>query len=185
MGRSEREKMMSGELYLASDPELVAARSKARHLVRDFEASIPNDATGRRRILEKLLGHLGADVFIEPPFRCDYGLNIFLGDHVYMNFGCVLLDAARIDIGEDTLLGPHVQLYTATHPVDAAERIKGPEYAKPIKLGARVWLGGNTIVLPGVTIGDGTTVGAGSVVTRDLPANVVAAGNPCRVIRTL
>jgi maltose O-acetyltransferase len=183
--RSEKEKMLAGELYLASDAELVAERLQCRQLLRAFNDSDPADEDGRRRTLARLFGRVGENAVIEPPFFCDYGGNISVGARLYANFQCVILDPGRVEIGDDVFLGPAVQIYTATHPLDAAERIRGPELARPVRIGARVWLGGGTIVLPGVTIGDGTTIGAGSVVTRDVPAGVLAAGNPCRVLRIL
>ena len=177
--------MVAGEWYVSADPELVAARVRARQLVQRYNATAPDLIARpvRREILELLLGACGRDVTIEPPFHCDYGDNISLGDEVFMNFQCVLLDCATITIGAQAQLGPAVQLYTATHPMDAAERASGIEAAHPITIGPRAWIGGGTIVLPGVTIGADTVVGAGSVVTRDLPPGVVAVGNPCRVLR--
>lgn len=181
---TEREKMLRGELYVASDPELVAARERARRL---WQALNDRDATtdARRGILDQLLAAVGARAAVEPPFFCDYGSQITLGDEVFINYNCVFLDCAEITIGAQTKLGPAVQLYTATHPIDAAARVAGPELARPIRIGQRVWIGGGAIVLPGVTIGDETVVGAGSVVTRSLPSQVVAAGNPCRVLRPI
>lgn len=182
---TEREKMLAGEWYVSADPELVAARVRARQLVQRYNATVPDLAARpeRKAILELLLGTCGDGVVIEPPFHCDYGTNITLGAEVFINFQCVFLDCARITIGAQAQLGPAVQLYTATHPMDAAERASGIEAAHPIAIGPRAWIGGGTIVLPGVTIGADTVVGAGSVVTRDLPAGVVAVGNPCRVLR--
>jgi maltose O-acetyltransferase len=182
---TEREKMLRGELYLASDPELVAAAERARRLWLSYNALDPAAATARRDVLEQLLGAVDASSVIEPPFFCDYGTQIALGEGVFINFNCVFLDCCAITIGAQTQLGPAVQLYTASHPLDAAARVSGPELARPITIGSRVWIGGGAIVLPGVTIGDDTVVGAGSVVTRSLPRGVVAAGNPCRVIRSL
>jgi len=182
---TEREKMLRGEPYIASDPELAAARVRARRLWQRYNALDPEASAERRELLGQLLGAAGPNVVIEPPFYCDYGAHIELGADVFLNFDCVFLDCAAITIGAQTQLGPAVQLYTATHPLDAAERVSGVEGARPIAIGRRVWLGGGAIVLPGVTIGDDTVVGAGSVVTRDLPSGVVAAGNPCRVLRSL
>jgi maltose O-acetyltransferase len=182
---TEREKMLRGELYLASDPELVAARIRARRLCQRLNAADPEARDERQAALASLLGAVGAGAEIESPFFCDYGTQITLGAGVFVNMSCVFLDCAAITLGAQTQLGPAVQLYTATHPLDAAARVAGPELARPIAVGARVWIGGGTIVLPGVTIGDDTVVGAGSVVTRDLPAGVVAVGNPCRVVREL
>lgn len=185
MALSEREKMLAGELYVAADPELTGMRVCARRLLKRYNDTDPEDLLGRRILLEELLGSVGAGAWIEPPFFCDYGTFISLGARVYLNFNCVVLDCNRIEIGDDVYFGPGVQVYAATHPLDADERIKGPELAKPVRIGAKAWLGGGTIVNPGVTIGEGTTVGSGSVVTRDLPPHVFAAGNPCRVIRSL
>lgn len=182
---SEREKMIGGELYLASDPELMAARVRSRRLTRRFNATDPDETEERQSILRDLLGSVGADVWIEPPFYCDYGSQTELGPAVYVNMNCVFLDCAAIRIGAQTFLGPSVQVYTATHPVNAGERVAGPELAHPITIGERVWIGGASVICPGVTIGDDTTIGAGSVVTRDVPAGVVAAGNPCRRIRSM
>lgn len=183
--RSERDKMLAGELYSGMDPELVAARSRCRRLLREYEATDPDDAAGRAAILARLFGAVGPGAIIEPPFRCDYGVYTTIGARFYANFGCVILDCNRVTIGDDVLFAPNVQLYTAEHPVDAEQRARGPELARPITIGDKVWLGGGAIVLPGVTIGAGTTIGAGAVVTRDVPAGVLAAGNPCKVIRVL
>lgn len=183
--RSEREKMLQGEPYLATDSELTGQRVSARRLWRRYNASDPDDTSQRTAVLRQLLGSIADDVLIEPPFYCDYGSQIHLGAGVFINMNCVFLDPAPITIGAQTFFGPNVQLYTATHPLDAAERVAGPESALPITIGSRVWIGGGTIVLAGVTIGDDTTIGAGSVVTRDIPSGVVAVGNPCKVIRSL
>jgi maltose O-acetyltransferase len=182
---TQRERMLAGELYLASDPELVAGRVRARELTGRYNATPPAAADERRTLLDELIGELGAEVWIEPPFQCDYGANIVLGDGVYLNFGCIVLDCARVDIGPLTKLGPAVQLCAATHPVDPEERATGWELARPIAVGRNVWIGGGAIVGPGVTIGDDSVIGAGSVVVTDVPPRVVAAGAPCRVIREL
>jgi len=180
---SEKEKMLDGHLYIAMDPSLVAERTQARALLDKFNSAHPGDFTGKTTILKELLGHIGSDVIIEPPLRVDYGINISIGDRSYMNFGCVILDCAKVDIGENVLFGPNVQLYSATHPTDPQLRLEGKEYALPIRIGNNVWIGGGAIILPGVTIGDHTTIGAGSVVTKSIPPCVVAVGNPCRVIK--
>jgi len=182
---TEREKMLRGELYVAADPELVAARARARRLWYSYNALDPAALPARRDVLEQLLGAIGRRAVIEPPFFCDYGAQITLGADVFVNFNCVFLDCSDIVIGAQTQIGPAVQLYTATHPLDAAARTAGPELARPIRIGSRVWIGGGTIVLPGVEIGDDTVVGAGSVVAKSLPAGVIAMGNPCRVVRQL
>ena len=181
---TEREKMLAGELYLASDPELVAGRVRARQLWQRFNTSPPGDPEQRGSILRELLGRLGEGAWIEPPFYCDYGTHIELGARVFINMNCVLLDPAMIRISDEVQLGPGVQLLTADHPRDALQRAAGPEFARPITIGARAWLGGGVIVCPGITIGEDTIIGAGSVVTRNLPPRAVAAGNPCRIIRT-
>lgn len=183
--RSEREKMLAGELYDASDAELVAARLRARALTRRYNESREDERPLRSKLLGELFGAVGERGFIEPPFHCDYGSNIYVGEGFYMNFGGIILDCNTVRIGDNVQCGPAVQLLTAYHPLAAAERNKGPELASPIVIGNNAWLGGGVIVCPGVTVGANTTIGAGSVVTRDIPANVFAAGNPCRVIRTL
>lgn len=177
--------MLKGELYLASDPELKELRNRARVLWQKFNMSSPMQEEERHQILLELLGRIENDVWIEPPFYCDYGQQIELEAGVYINMNCVFLDPTFIRIGSQTFIGPNVQLYTAYHPIDAETRVKGPELASPISIGKRVWIGGGVIVLPGVTIADDTTIGAGSVVTHDIPEGVLAAGNPCRIIRSL
>jgi maltose O-acetyltransferase len=185
MIKTELQKMLAGELYDAGDAELAAGRSKARGLFTRYNALSYDDKENRTAILKELLGGFTNNIDIQSPFYCDYGFNIFAGDNLFLNFNCIILDCARVTLGNNVFLAPNVQLYTAYHPIIAAERIKGPEYASPITIGNNVWLGGGVIVCPGVTIGDNTTIGAGSVVTKSIPANVVAAGNPCRVIREL
>ena len=177
--------MLRGELYLASDPELTKLRDRARQITRAYNSTIETERDMRRTLLNRLLGQMPPKLEIEPPFRCDYGTNIYLGQNFYANFGVVLLDCAEIRIGENVLLAPNVQIYTAHHPLDPETRLTGAELASPITIGDNVWIGGGAIVLPGVTIGDNTTIGAGSVVTKDIPAGVVAVGNPCRVIRRI
>lgn len=181
---TERERMLAGELYDAGDPELVAMRKRARRLTRAFNGTTEDEEERRAEILRELFGAVGS-VTIEPPFYCDYGSQIRVGTGVFMNFDCVILDCAAVEIGDRVMFGPGVHIYTATHPLPAAERVKGPELAAPIRIGENVWIGGGAILCPGVTIGANTVVGAGSVVTKDLPAGVFAAGNPCRVIRQL
>lgn len=180
---TEKEKMLAGELYLANDEELVGLRSRCRQITRAYNATREDERDVRRALLNRLLGNMSPKIEIEPPFYCDYGSNIYLGQNFYANFGVVMLDCAHIVIGDNVLLGPNVQLFAATHPTDPELRLTGQEMAKPITIGNNVWIGGGSIVCPGVTIGDNVTIGAGSVVTKDIPANVVAAGNPCRVIR--
>jgi maltose O-acetyltransferase len=178
----ERDKMLHGDLYDASDASLVASRDSARRLLQSFNALDPGDVDTRMALLRELLGSIGDAVHIEAPFYCDYGFNIHVGDRVFLNMSCVLLDAGRITLGDDVQLGPMVQLLTSDHPRDAGQRASGLECARPITIGARAWLGAGTVVLPGIEIGPDVTVGAGSVVTRSLPAGVTAVGNPCRVV---
>lgn len=183
--RSEREKMLAGELYLASDPELAAMRLRCRALTRRYNTSREDETELRTVVLRELFGSLGARCEVEPPFRCDYGSNIHAGDGLFLNFGCVILDVCPVRIGRSFFAAPGVHIYTATHPIDAELRCAGPELGAPVTIGDRVWIGGSSVVCPGVSIGDDTVIGAGSVVTRDIPAGVVAAGNPCRVLRTI
>ena len=182
--RSEREKMLAGELYDPLDPDLVRGRDRARDLCQDLNATREAHREERRRIAVELFGSGGDSVWIQPPFFCDYGTNIHLGERVYFNFNCVVLDVCEVRIGDFTLFGPSVQIYTATHPMDPVMR-RSQEYAKPIAVGSDVWVGGGAILCPGVTIGSRSVIGAGSVVTRDIPEGVLAAGNPCRVIRAI
>ena len=181
---TEREKMLAGELYDPLDRELVAARERARLLCQALNTSRPSDHDERRRILTALFGAGGDTAWIEPPFFCDYGSNIELGERVFFNFNCVVLDVCSVRIGSFCLFGPAVQIYTATHPLDAQLR-RHVEFGKPVEIGTDVWVGGGAIILPGVRIGSRAVVGAGSVVTRDVPEGVFAAGNPCRTIREL
>lgn len=177
--------MLAGELYLGNDPELEHEQRRAQRLQDAFNRSGVDDAEGRRTILTELLGAIGPDTVIRPPFYCDYGSHVRIGARSFVNFGLVALDVAPITIGDDVQIGPNVQLLTPTHPVDADLRRAKWEAAEPIEVGDNVWLGGGVIVLPGVSIGRETVIGAGAVVTKDVPSGVVAVGNPARVIRTL
>lgn len=181
---SEREKMAAGQLYDPMDPELVVARDRARDLCQELNVTREGQRDERRRILVELFGAGGDTVWMQPPFYCDYGANIELGERVFFNFNCVVLDVCSVRIGSYTLLGPAVQIYTPMHPLGAALR-RREEYGKPVELGSDVWVGGAALILPGVRIGSGSVIGAGSVVTRDVPEGVFAAGNPCRVVREL
>jgi maltose O-acetyltransferase len=183
--KTERAKMLDGELYLAADPELEIMRANARRLSRLFNATTEEETDLRRELLRELLGKCGEKIEIEPLFRCDYGSFISVGENFYANFGCVILDCNRVTIGDNVMLAPNVQIYTAYHPLDASTRTSGPELASPITIGNNVWIGGGAIILPGVSIGDNSVIGAGSVVTRAVPANVIAVGNPSRVLRAL
>jgi maltose O-acetyltransferase len=183
--RTEKEKMLAGERYNAADPELVAARLRARECCQRLGALSPHAPASERNALLAELFDVETDVYVTPPFFCDYGHNIALGSNVYFNFNCVILDVAQVVIGDNVLFGPAVQVYTASHPLDADERRSGIECGRPIVIGADVWLGGGAILCPGVSIGERTVIGAGSVVVKDIPAGVFAAGNPCRVIRQI
>lgn len=182
--RTEKEKMLAGELYDTADPELVAGRDRARDLCQDLNASRESETEKRREILKKLLGSGADTAWIQPPFFCDYGTNIYLGEKCFFNFNCVVLDVCEIRIGSFSLFGPNVQIYTPVHPMNAELRRK-QEFGKPVEIGSDVWVGGGAIICPGVKIGSKTVIGAGSVVTRDIPERVFAAGNPCRVIRPI
>jgi maltose O-acetyltransferase len=180
--RTEREKMLAGELYDPLDPDLIAARERARDLCQALNASREAEQDERRRIVRALFGAGGDTVWMQPPFFCDYGANILLGERVYFNFNCVVLDVCSVRIGDYTFFGPNVQIYTAMHPMNAELR-RAQEFARPIEIGSDVWVGGAAIICAGVRIGPRSVIGAGSVVTRDIPEGVFAAGNPCRVIR--
>jgi maltose O-acetyltransferase len=180
----QKAKMLAGDLYLASDPLLTADHLRAQAILARFNASRADEAAFRSELLTELFGHFGEGAVVKPTLRCDYGYNISIGARTFVNYDSVLLDCNRIIIGEEVQIAPGVHIYTATHPVDAMTRRSGLEYALPVVIGAGAWLGGGTIICPGVTIGENTVIGAGSVVTRSLPADVVAAGNPCRIIRS-
>jgi maltose O-acetyltransferase len=182
--KSEKEKMLAGELYDPLDPLLCRERDRCRDLCLLLNATREDQTEERARLLTELFGK-ETDAWVQPPFFCDYGTNVVLGTKVFFNFNCVVLDVARVTIGSNVLFGPSVQIYTATHPISAAERRKWLESARPITIGSDVWVGGGAIICPGVTIGEGTVIGAGSVVTKSIPPGVVAAGNPCRVLREL
>ena len=181
---TERQKMLAGEMYDPFESELVAGRERARDLCQSLNSTREAQQDERRRILRELFGAGGDSVWMQPPFFCDYGSNIELGERVFFNFNCTVLDVCRVRIGEFTLFGPSVQIYTAMHPLDAGRR-RREEFGKPVEIGADVWVGGGAIILPGVRIGSRAVIGAGSVVTRDVPDSVFAAGNPCRVIREI
>lgn len=184
MQRTEREKMLAGEAYDAWDAELVAARERAHDLCARYNVTRDAEREARGRLLGELLGSGGESAYVQPPFQCDYGAHIHLGTQVYFNFGCIVLDICTVRIGDRTLFGPGVQILAALHPLEAVAR-RTQELGKPITIGRDVWVGGGALILAGVTIGDRTVIGAGSVVTRDIPADVLAVGNPCRVVRAL
>lgn len=180
---TQRERMLTGQLYRADDAELEADHSRRHRLVAQI-----NTASARETLpslFQALFGAMGESSWVEPPFHCDYGSHIFMGENCYLNCDCILLDVCDIHLGNNVLLAPRVCIFTASHPLDAAVRNTGLEYGKPVHIGNSVWIGGNTVINPGVSIGDGTVVGSGSVVTKDLPKNVIAAGNPCRVLRPI
>jgi maltose O-acetyltransferase len=182
--RTMRERMLAGELYLADDPVLAEEQARAARLLDRFNQTGVDDGAERHGLLLELLGELGEGSEIKPPLRCDYGYRIRVGARTFVNYGLVALDVASIAIGDDVQIGPNVQLLTPTHPIDPETRRAKWEAAEPIAIEGNVWLGGGVIVLPGITIGENTVVGAGSIVTKDLPPNVVAAGNPARVVRS-
>ncbi|ANU38824.1 sugar O-acetyltransferase [Vibrio scophthalmi] len=182
--KTEKQKMLAGEPYDAWDKTLYSERIECRKTLQQFNNALPDSAEWRDAIDRLIPNSQGA--YIEPPFRCDYGTNIEIGKNFFANFNCVVLDVAKVTIGDNVLFGPNIQLYAAGHPLDVQGRVEqGIEFGLPITIGDNVWLGGSVVVCPGITIGDNSVIGAGSVVTKDIPANVVAAGNPCRVIRPL
>lgn len=180
---TEKGKMLKGLLYQAFDEELTGERGRAHDLVYEYNRLKPSNILEREKILMSLFGFIGGRFNIEQPFFCDYGYNICIGKNFYANTGCTILDEAKVVFGDNVLLGPNVSIYTAGHPVDVKLRNEGLEYAYPVTIGNNVWIGGNTVILPGASIGDNAIIGAGSVVSKDVPAGVVAVGNPCRVIR--
>lgn len=189
---TEKQKMLKGELYNSRDPKILQLYHKARRLTTAYNALDSENSDKRQRILQELLGFVGEKVWIEAPFFCDYGENIEIGESTFDNTHCIFLDCNKISIGKNGLIAPHVQIYTADHPLKAEDRILGPESvtpyrtsARPVTIGDNVWIGGNTVICPGVSIGNNVTIGAGSVVTKDLPDNVVAYGNPCKIQKEL
>lgn len=182
---TEWDKMQAHQIYDDFDADLFDLRVQAKKLFKEFNRTEDDEVEKRQEIMRKLFKKVGERVFMEPNFTCEFGKNITLGNDLYINFGCTLLDCGQITIGNNTLLGPNVSMYSANHPLDAQERIEGALIPEPITIGNRVWIGGGSIILSGVTIGDDTVIGAGSVVTRNIPSGVVAAGNPCKVIRKI
>lgn len=181
---TEKEKMLAGEVYDATDPELIGELMVTREVLYEYNTLRPSECERMKEILKELLGHVGDNNFlINQPFRCDYGKQISIGKRFFANFNFVVLDEAHVTIGDDCFIGPNVSIYTACHSTDPVERNSRREWAKPVKIGNNVWIGGSVTILPGVTIGDNVTIGAGSVVTRDIPSNSVAVGNPCKVIK--
>lgn len=182
---TEKEKMIVGELYQAFSDELFRDRQRAKLLCRRFNGTTEEQMEDRDKILRQLLGSCSPDAFIEPSFRCDYGYNIHVGKNFYANFDFIVLDACEVRIGDNCMIAPRVSIFTATHPLDAATRTSGFEYAKPVTIGHNAWIGGHAVINPGVTLGDNVVVAAGAVVTHDVPSNVVVAGVPARIIRWL
>ncbi|OBZ08241.1 MULTISPECIES: maltose acetyltransferase domain-containing protein [Bacillales] len=181
--KTEKEKMLAGELYLASDAVLMNERLNARRLTRLFNQTLETEDNQRTELLKELFGSTGKNLYVEPTFRCDYGYNIHVGENFYANFDCVLLDVCEIHIGDNGFLAPGVHIYTATHPLNAKERISGAEYGKPVTIGHNVWIGGRAVINPGVKIGNNVVVASGAVVTKDVPDNVVVGGNPAKILK--
>ncbi len=182
---TEKEKMIAGELYFASDSQLLKERQNAQLLFQKFNALTELEKPLRNEILETLIGQLGNNLIIEPPFFCDYGYNINIGENVYINYNCCILDGTFVTIGDHCMFGPNVQIYTASHPLEHKARNSGQEFSKPITIGNNVWIGGNATICPGVTLGDNVVVGAGTVVTKDFPDDVLIGGNPAKIIKTI
>jgi maltose O-acetyltransferase len=182
---SEKDRMLRGEPYLANDPALLEERRRCRLVCERFNATGFEETAARRAILSELLAQLGEDAEVMAPFECDYGYHITVGARTFINYGAVVLDGAKVTIGDDVQIGPGVQLLTALHPLDPVERRRGTETAKPVTIGDGAWLASGVIVLPGVTIGADAVIGAGSVVTKDTPAGHLCVGNPCRAIRRI
>ena len=182
---AEKTKMLAGDLYNPNDPVLISERHKARLLFQEINAMTDDNKKERNKLFYKLMPNAGKGLWIEPPFYCDYGYNIKLGTQVFMNFNCCILDVAEVKIGDNVMLGPNVQIYTATHPLEAKARNSGREFAKPISIGNNVWIGGNATICPGVSIGNNVVIGAGAVVTKDFPNDVFIGGNPAMIIRSI
>ncbi|WP_035051269.1 sugar O-acetyltransferase [Carnobacterium pleistocenium] len=182
---SEKERMIAGRLYRAQGEELRAIRQKGQQLIRLFNTTTEEEKPYRTKLLMEIFGKVSGKIYIEPTLRIDYGQNITIGDNFYANFDCVMIDVAPITIGDNVMFGPRVCLYTAGHPIDPTVRTNGLEFGTSITIGNNVWIGGSAVVNPGVTIGDNAIIGSGSVVTKDIPANTIAVGNPCRVIRDI
>ena len=183
---TEKEKMLAGEVYCAIDPQLLKELAEVREVIHDYNLLRPSENEKKLELLKGLLGHIGDDkVIINQPFRCDYGKQISIGKRFFANFNFTILDEAPVTIGDDCFVGPNVSIYTACHSTDPVERNTRQEWAKPVTIGNNVWIGGSVTILPGVSIGDNVSIGAGSVVVNDIPSNTIAVGNPCKVIKQL
>ncbi len=183
---TEKEKMLAGEYYSAVDPELISELNAVKDIIHEYNLLRPSDLERRREMLLSLLGHVADDkVFINQPFYCDYGKQISVGRRFFANFNLTILDEAPVTFGDDCFIGPNVSIYTACHSTDPIERNSRREWARPVSIGCNVWIGGSVVILPGVTIGDNVTIGAGSVVVHDIPSNSIAVGNPCRVVKSI
>lgn len=183
--KTEKEKMIAGEMYNPADPELLNGRKNARRMVRIYNQTTEEESDKRFKLLTELLGSTGENIYMEPNIRFDYGYNTYVGENFYANFDCTILDVSEVRIGDNCLLGPSVQIYTATHPLHPTERNSGLEHAKPITIGNNVWIGGSAVINPGVRIGNNVVIASGSVVTKDIPDNVVAGGNPVKIIKQI
>lgn len=182
---TQKERMLQGKLYRVMDPELRKDHHHAKEMTRKLNATLETEEDLRRALVQQIFGAAGEGAYIEPPFHCDYGIHTTVGKNFYANYNCMILDTAAVTIGDNVMLAPNVGIYAASHPIDPVVRASGMEISKPVTIGDNVWIGGNSVVCPGVTIGSNVVIGAGSVVCRDIPDNVVAAGNPCRVIREI
>lgn len=182
---TEKERMLAGKLYSAQDKELRHELFKAKKLTRLFNNSIEYDTEYRNNLIKNLFKSIKDNFYIEPPFRCDYGCNITIGKNFFANYDCIILDVCEVNIGDNVLFGPRVNIFTASHPIDANVRNTNLECGKPINIGNNVWIGGNTVINPGVKIGNNVVIGSGSVVTKDIPDNVIAIGNPCKILREI
>ncbi len=182
---TERELMLSGQLYIAKDEELAKDFAKSRRLTRLINNATEEQAEYRIQLFKELFQKTGENLWIEPPFRCDYGCHISVGENFFANYDCIIIDVCDVTIGDNVFFGPRVCVYTAGHPIDAEVRNKQLEFGKKVVIGNNVWVGGSTVINPGVTIGDNVVIGSGSVVTKDIPSNVIAVGNPCKVLRPI
>lgn len=182
---NEKENMLLGQIYNAQDKQLLKERKRAKELCFKFNNTNPSNYKRRTNIIKRIVGSVGANCWIEQSFWCDYGYNIHIGDNFYSNHNLTILDVNKVIIGNNVLIGPNCSIYCATHPIEPNRRLRQEEYGRPITIGDNVWIGGNTVILPGVTIGKNSVIGSGSVVTKDIPDNVVAVGNPCKVIKNI